>query len=252
MQPTLRTSILTAVAALATSHLALAAGITNYSSHAPPAVTLPAAGGHYWDPVFGTKIIRVTDSTRGTHCVHAYAYWPAFNINDTKLLISCDDVPQVYKFDPTTDTVWANGALYGTIGGASPHIQFEGASWSHTDPTILYAVDAHGLRLWKIDVTVRGLSGYHLLRDFTGKFPAGQVLSQLMVSDDDNVFSFHMVDTATGATHAAVAWVRSVGKTYSYESTAYQLDECKVMRLVEGLLPGPVCAHTIAFLCTRA
>jgi hypothetical protein len=43
--------------------------------------------------VFGTKVTRVTDANDGTLCVHAYAYWPAFNTNDTRLLVSCDGVP---------------------------------------------------------------------------------------------------------------------------------------------------------------
>src|SRR5262244_867779 len=109
---------------------ASAAGITDYSSHKQPSLTLPAAGGSYTDPVFGTKVIRVTDSSYGAHCYHAYSYWPAFNYNDTRLLLGCDDKALLFKFDPSTDTVKPDGTLQGTTGY---HVQWEGAVWSTTN-----------------------------------------------------------------------------------------------------------------------
>src|SRR5512147_704992 len=74
-------------------------GLRDASTHAPPPIDLPAAGGSYTDPVFGTRITRVTDERDGRLCVHAYSYWPAMNLDSTRLLLACDSVPLLYKFD---------------------------------------------------------------------------------------------------------------------------------------------------------
>ncbi len=191
-------------------------GLTDLSSHAPPSITLPAAGGSYVDPVFGSKIIRVTDEHAGTHCLHAYSYWPAFNADDTRLLISCDSVPLLYRFDPSTDTVTPDGALY---GAGSPHIQFEGASWSHSDPNVLYAADDGGTRLWSLDVTKRGAAGYTQIVDLAGRIPG--TIQQLTVSDDGDVWSFH-------AGGAAVVWVRGANQVYTDRDPAKTVNENKI------------------------
>src|SRR5678809_228360 len=98
---------------LAIPAMASAAGIRDYSPRRPPSITLPAAGKGYIDPVFGTKIIRVTSSIYGTHCYHAYSYWPAFNVNDTRLLLACDDKALLFRFDAATGTVSYDGPLTG-------------------------------------------------------------------------------------------------------------------------------------------
>src|SRR5262249_23740806 len=154
---------------LCTPLLAGAQGITDYSSHKPGNVTMPNTGGRYIDPVFGTKVIRVTDASNGTICTHAYSYWPAFNHEDTRLLIACDNLPLLYKFDPATDTVTPDGRLWGSDG---PHIQWEGSTWSYSSPDLLFALDQFGTRLWKVNVAIRGSGGYTLLRDLKNDIPS--------------------------------------------------------------------------------
>jgi hypothetical protein len=142
-----------------------AAGLTDYSTHVPPSLSLPPAGGSYVAPVFGTTVLRVTDRQDGTICVNAYAYWPALNADNTRLLIACDSEPLLYRFDPGSDKLARDGRLRGDDGA---RVQFEGAFWSFSDPNVLYALA--GTRLFRIDVPRRGMAGYSLVRDFAGLF----------------------------------------------------------------------------------
>ena len=214
--------------------LAHAAGISDYSSHKPPAISLPAAGGSYIDPVFVTKIIRVTDGRYGTRCYHAYSYWPAFNIDETRLVLACDDVALLFRFDKYTDTVTPDGLLQGTDG---PHIQYEGAVWSPISADIIYAVDQTGLRLWRVDVGHRGAAGYSLMADFTPQLGTGVIALGLTMSDDANTFAFHTVSRSTGKAVDAVVWVRNLGKVYIMPRLSGEaLNECKIDKEAKVLM----------------
>jgi hypothetical protein len=203
--------IVTIFLTLCASGSAFAAGITNYSSHKPSSVTLPSARGAYTDPVFGTRIIRVTDSRDGTVCTHAYSYWPAFNYNTTRLMISCDDVIKLFKFSPSTGILTADGTLTGTTGYK---VQFEGATWSETLSYIVYAADLEGTRLWRIDVKNRGAGGYTLIKDFASSFP-GMTVNQLHVSSNHDVYSFHTKNSSNVPVDAVV-WVKSTNRKYVF------------------------------------
>jgi len=159
--------------------------VTDYSSRPPSSVTLPAKFGSYVDPDFGSKIIRVTDASDGTSCVNAYSYWPAFNSDSTRLLIACDGVARLYRFDPATDTLTYDGPL-ATDG--PQHLQYEGAFWSHDQPSVLYALA--GMKLWRVDVSLQGAARFSPIRDFTGTFSYTFFPHQLGKSDDDNIFTW--------------------------------------------------------------
>jgi len=186
----------------------------DYLSKPAPAVSFPAAGGTYTDPVFGTQIIRVTDASHGTHCTHSYSYWPALNATNTLLLLTCDYSPKIYKFDPSTDTVTPNGLLWGSDG---PHVQAEGATWSLVNPEKIFAVDAVGLRLWRINTNFRGASGYRLIRDFSDKFDSSEMLEQMTMSEDENVFAFRIVSRADGSQIDSAVWVRDTDTLYVFK-----------------------------------
>ncbi len=200
-------------------------GLNDTASHPPPPITLPAAGGAYVDPVFGTTIVRVTDETRGTHCVHAYSYWPALNADDTRLLLSCDGQPQLYRFDPATLAVRYDRAIDDDGG---PRIQFEGATWSHVDPDLLYALDADGRALLAIDVRRGTTRTLH-----SARLAAGEKLAQLSVSDDARVFVATIRAAKGEARRGVFAWDRRTGRALRPPAAcetkaAAAIDEAKV------------------------
>jgi MYXO-CTERM domain-containing protein len=215
---------LAAIFVLASAGSAGAAGLTDFSSHAPPDLVMPNAGGTFIDPVFGTRLTRVTDASDGTLCVNAYAYWPAFNLDDTRLLLACDDEARLYRFDGATLT--RDGTLRGTDG---PPVQFEGASWSGSQPDVIYGLD--GMKLWRLDVSRRGAAGATMLKDFSSLFTYPFTLAQLQMSADDQVFTFHSRDPSSGARKDAVVWDRASDTTYVYDRGTWELDETKLDKL---------------------
>jgi MYXO-CTERM domain-containing protein len=206
------------------SGLAHSAGVTDFSSRRPTAVTFPSAGGSYVDPVFGSKIIRVTDEDDGRLCAAAYAYWPAFNLDGTRLLIACDDVPLLYRFDRNSDTITPDGLLWGNDG---PPIDFSGAYWSNLDPDIIYGLE--GTRLWKVDVSRRGRQGYELVHDFAGLFTYRHEMKQLQMDGRDRVFTFHSRDGSTKLD--AVAYDRQTNQTWVFKRGDRAIDETKIDKL---------------------
>lgn len=208
-----------------------AEGLRDYSSHSPPQVHYPPAGGSYVDPVFGTTILRITDERDGTECVHAYSYWPAFNVDDTRLLLACDDEALLYRFDTTTDHATKDGTLRGTDG---PSVEFDGATWSHSDPNVIYALGS--TKLWRIDVSKRGSAGYTLVKDFAGLFTYPFYLAQLQVSADDNVFTFHARNPSTDAHLDAVVFDRQASKTRVFDRQGFSIDETGVDKLGDTVL----------------
>jgi hypothetical protein len=210
---------------LAAPAAAQANGIRDYSRHKPGAVTLPAAGKSYIDPVFKTKIIRVTDKTYGTRCYHAYSYWPAFNYNNTRLLLACDDKALLFRFSASTDTVTPDGTL---IGNTGYKLQWEGATWSNSLADTLYALDLNGRRLWRVNVANRGAGGYTMLKDFSSALGTSVVLGHLTVSDNANVVAFY-TKTSTGKRDKTVVWDRANDRTYVLPlPSGYALDENQI------------------------
>jgi hypothetical protein len=201
--------------------------VTDYSSRPMKPVALPAKFGSYVDPVFGSKIIRVTDATSGTHCVNAYSYWPAFNRDSTRLLISCDAVAHVYRFDPTTDQLAYDGPLV-TAGGPT-NLQFEGAYWSHNEPTVLYALG--GTKLWRVDTAQSGAARFTLVRDFGGLFGGSWGAFQLGKADDDNIFTFSTRESSSGRGLEVVVYKRDTNQTFVFPRPSdFLVDESQVSK----------------------
>src|SRR3569833_908024 len=60
------------------------ASATDYTPYAIPSIPQPAKGTTYNDPVFGTRILRVTDAGDGSASYVTYSYWSIFNVNSTR------------------------------------------------------------------------------------------------------------------------------------------------------------------------
>jgi hypothetical protein len=203
--------------------------VTDYSSHPPSAVTLPSRLGAYVDPDFGSKIIRVTDASDGTHCVNAYAYWPAFNTDSTRLMISCDSTIQLYRFDPSSDTLTYDQPL--VPGGVPQYLQFEGAFWSHDQPTILYAIA--GYKLYRVDVSQSGAGRFTVVRDFTGTLGYTFWPFQLGKSDDDNVFTWSSRGDQFGSTGGidVVVYKRDTDQVFVFpRPSGFSVDESQMSK----------------------
>ncbi|HEY0099873.1 MAG TPA: hypothetical protein VGB76_13075, partial [Pyrinomonadaceae bacterium] len=108
----------------------------------PPPPTLPtAAGGTFCDPVFGTKIMRVTNETTapggaGT----SYSYWPTFNQNNTKILVVNPLAPHqgdIYDFNPTTFTLGDRLPAMPYVPDVGQTTKLDDAVWSYTEPNKL-------------------------------------------------------------------------------------------------------------------
>ena len=173
--------------ALAAISLLAGSALAYWPSNPP---TLPAKGGKFVDPTWGTTIMRVTDATDGGDWGTVYSYWPAFNKDNSRLLVYdiTNNVQYVQHFDPVNFLLVGNWSpLFPTSppGGGSP--RQDDAIWSGVTPTLIYAHDA--LKIWSYDVD----SGvWTLIKDFTGAGLAGDPTSlwQMHRSMDDNVFSF--------------------------------------------------------------
>ena len=155
----------------------------------PPLPKLPKAGETLVDPVFCTTLLRVTDEADGKSCHNAYAYWPTFNKDSTRLHINCGGVAMLYAFDPDAFKITGKEKLFAVQapGGGAPN--WEDATWSGTDPDMIFGHT--GLNIWAWNVAKKE---YTLVRNFAKEFPdpKGAFVSQMTVSIDDEVFAFKL------------------------------------------------------------
>ncbi|HEV2801810.1 MAG TPA: hypothetical protein VGW12_15145 [Pyrinomonadaceae bacterium] len=165
---------------------------TDRARHAPRELpTLPRAGGKFFDPVFGTEIMRVTDATSapkgaGTN----YSYWASFNVDNTKLLVMDAAAQQgatIYNFDPATFTL---GTRLPPVPYSPPGnipIRLDDACWSAKDPDALYVHQDLGTKIYKYQVSRQTFT---LVGDVARVLPRGQYIQQMGMATDDDTFSF--------------------------------------------------------------
>ena len=165
---------------------------TDRGKYVPPGLpALPPAGGKFNDPVFGTEIMRVTDASSapkgaGTN----YSYWPTFNSNNTKLLVSDAAAPMyatIYDFNPETFTLGRRHppVPYSPPGNIS--VRLDDACWSSTDPDVLYVHQDSGTKIYKYTVSKQS---YTLVGDVARVLPPGQNVQQMGMALDNDTFSF--------------------------------------------------------------
>src|SRR5689334_10890146 len=81
------------------SAAATARAQNTYQAYDIATVAQPAKTQSYKDPIFGTKVLRITDETDGKMATVAYAYWSIFNSNSKMFIIGIDGVPYLYKLN---------------------------------------------------------------------------------------------------------------------------------------------------------
>ncbi|HEV7903242.1 MAG TPA: hypothetical protein VGO96_05320, partial [Pyrinomonadaceae bacterium] len=166
---------------------------------------LPASGGKFNDPVFGTEIMRVTDAAVAPNSAGtSYSYWPSFNADNTRLLVmgGSDGAGVIlYKFDPVTFRLGAKETLP-AVNGVYP-FSYD-LTWSHNEPDILYA--HAGTSVWRYNALSRT---YALAFDLASRLPAGYYFSQSSMSADDDVFACTLQQTGTWAVVGYMAYRRS-------------------------------------------
>lgn len=147
----------------------------------PDRPALPGVGNTYIDPTFGTEVMQVT----GPGGTHAYAYWPTFNRDSTKLYIFDDpaaDGPTFYDFNPSNFVLGAR---------QDPPLAFirtcsaEDAMWSGVDPNVIHCHDRNGT-IYAYNVVTRALT---LIKDLGAAVPR---MFQMTRSLDDRVFGFRL------------------------------------------------------------
>lgn len=156
------------------------------------AASVPAAassGSKYTDPVFGKQVMRVTDSSIcSTAAYHAYAYWPVWNSDSTKMLVTCSGGSTVViNFDPVNFTLGTRRNL--ALGG----VNWEWLEWSRTNPNHVYGFTTN--KIYRIDVTTDVQTQIANLQPLLGS----SVICQGSMSDDANRFGFSITTTCNSA-----------------------------------------------------
>ncbi len=145
--------------------------------------SLPPAGGIVYDQIFGAQIMRVSDEEDGANLGTHYSYWPSFNANNTRLLVKGDSGQDfIRNFDPVTFTLGVKESIPPSPSG---YLQMEGATWSGTDPDVLYA--SAGTKIYAYNAATHTHS---LIVDLTSRLPVGEYLWQQSKSFDDDYFAF--------------------------------------------------------------
>jgi hypothetical protein len=187
--------------------------------------SLPQAGDKANDPNFpGATILRLTDPRTGSADVRddsnnainnssvqvQYSYWPVFNNNSTRLhVVGIYPIPTrttrsvLFTFDPTTMTASQPRVLLKRLPPpAQPDSLLERSDmiWSGVDPDVIFGND-RATGLWAYNVVS---DTYQLMKDFDNTLPgnavdgllAGEGITQMSRSLDDQVFAFTITDAA--------------------------------------------------------
>ncbi len=199
----------------------------------PPLPKLPAAGGIFLDPTFGTRILRVTDAVDGLNCGDVYSYWPSFNKTVTRLLAACtvqvstwtEETAVFYVFDPKTlglsGKVTKTSANSRTPTGET--VDLSGAIWSGQDPDALFAVNATSTKLWGFNIQK---NVFTLVKDLAPLIP-GKYPWQIQRSMDDDRFSFTLKNSSDFSTAGyAVFSVKENRILYRVDTTS--VDEVQI------------------------
>jgi hypothetical protein len=170
----------------------------------PSLPRLPRAGGKFFDPVFGTEIMRATDESDGAApgLGTYYSHWPTFNCDNTRLLIRKGEtgVAIIKSFDPSTFTI---GKGFVTLPSAMPAgggPNWESSIWSNSDPDLIYTFPNYydgRMGLYAYNVAAKT---FRLVKDLSSLSNGKDYLRQMYMSANDDVICWlHMRAGIDGA-----------------------------------------------------
>ena len=205
------------------------------STKVPP---LPLAGHSFFDEVFGTEILRVTDESDGQVIGVSYSYWPTFNADNTRMLVQMlDGTGRLCAFDAQAFRSGPRESIAPLPDGTP--LNPEGAIWSATDPDKFFA--PHGAALYSYDAATGEWTEIPLPG---GCWPvADERLYQMSKSEDDNIFAFTRRDAATEDSVGYLVFRRDP-PAILLNALAPRLDEVQIDKtgrflLVKDDVPGP-------------
>lgn len=174
--------------------------IRDTSSHPPPELAFPAAGGTYDDPAFGCRVRRLTDErdSAGINS-HGYSYYSPWSCDCRYLILGINGTPWLYSFDTVTGEATKLRPLFqGATDFKDADIEWTSIFWDRLNPTVCYAVergDTTGrARIWRINVAMTGARQFSQLRRFTTEQP-GCSIWQHSSSESGKVWAFHTKHT---------------------------------------------------------
>jgi hypothetical protein len=216
----------------------------------PALARLPSAGGKFNDPVFGTQIMRATDTRDygAPGCGTFYNQWPTFNSDNTRILIRCGSSGDmlIKAFDPIAFTLGATLRKTPTVKGTS--LTWEGAMWSQTDPDLIFVhangyspdYSASGMKLYSYRPSI---NSFTLLKDFAPSLAPGQpdYLWEMHVAQDE-IFTF-MHKRAKSETNPIffIVWKRSTNKVLYHlkVDSSFDMNNCNPDKSGRYVYCGP-------------
>jgi hypothetical protein len=162
-----------------------------YPKPTPPP-TLPAAGGTFCDPTFGTRIMRVTDINNApAGAGTSYSFWPTFNSDNSKILIMDPSLTPrgfIYDFNPTTFALSTRRTIISLPAGSNPP-KMDDAVWSHSDPNKLFVHVDNGTKVYSYNVED---PAYTPIVDLDEYLDPNHFITHMSVSQDDRTFALNI------------------------------------------------------------
>ena len=216
----------------------------------PPLPVLPRAGGIIRDPVFGTQIMRATDAGdyRVPGCGTYYNQWPTFNADNTRLLIRCGSSGDmlIKAFDPVTFTLGSTLRKTPNLHGTT--FTWEGATWSNTDPDLIFVhadyfsrdYPASGMKLYAYRPST---NTFTLLKDFAPELAPGQpdYLFEMHVAQDE-IFTFMQKRVGSNVNPIFfIVWKRSTNKILHHlkVDASFDMNNCNPDKSGRYVYCGP-------------
>ena len=166
----------------------------------PPLPTLPAAGGKFTDPVFGTTIMRVTDELSGNDNHSAiFTQFQVFNADTTRFFVLSDGVPKLYDLNKTAFTISNKRNLFTSTG---PGLRVWDINWDTSNPDVVYGHT--GVKIYSYNVATDTYTLVVDLASMLGSIPGAANMSFMHSDDYSDRFAFMVQDSGWAYVGSAV------------------------------------------------